>query len=349
MSSRQDLQPRLDSSHLTISNVPRLCHPEIDQIQALAKERSAELGIVVPRFYDAHASMTPFLYSKAPVDRVVTTTLFNNILYYIDDVLGEDIIGAQASDSLAAMVIAVWRRGLRTAGLQASDQRASDQRASYRDSGQWESSELEPAIETLLTAVDAVRNEILAKSNEVFFERLTESLVAHVRHVFRPRLYRNLPEYLQTRAHFGGMYLVFKMAEFASNLYVDDSVMESIPSLRSAEGACVHLGGLSNDLFSYPKEKHSDFNLVNAYLKLRLVSSLEEAVQCALDLVNHFHAVYEESIAQTRATIRHLPQDSRRVPEAYVESLQNILSASYHWQRFTERYRDPEHFFDDLQ
>ena len=314
------------SDLLTISAVPKLCHPEIERIQAMAKERSEELGIVVPKFYDAHASMTSFLYSQAPVDRVVTTTLFNNILYYIDDVLGEDIIGSQSSDSLAATVLKVWQGGERTSGQQE-----------------------EPAVETLLSAVEAVRNEILEKSDEVFFSRLTGSLVAHLQHVFRPRPYRNLAEYLFTRAHFGGMYLVFKMAEFASDLYLDEAVAESIPSLRSAEGACVHLGGLSNDLFSYPKEKHSAFNLVNAYLWLELASSLDEAVQLSLDLINHYHEVYDESIARARVTIQHLPQESRRAPEAYIESLQNILSASYHWQRFTERYRDPEHFFHDLR
>ncbi|MEM8961467.1 MAG: polyprenyl synthetase family protein [Acidobacteriota bacterium] len=319
-----ELGEPLSSVLLTIATVPKLCHPEIDRVQQLAKERSEALGIVIPRFYDAHASMSSFLYSSAPVDRVVTTTLFNSLLFYIDDVLGEDIIGAQSSGSLAARVMAVWQ-------------------------GQsLESCEPEP-IGTVLAAVEAVRDDILSKSNEPFFRRLTKSIAGHLQHVFQPRSYRSLEEYLQTRAHFSGMYPTLIMSELVADAYLDDAILESVPWLRCAEGACVHIGGLSNDLFSYPKERHSAFNLVNAQLKLGLVSTLEDAVRASIELVNRYHEVYRESIEQARVTLEHLSSGSRQTAEAYIDGMDNILSASYHWQRFTERYRHPDHFFTDMR
>lgn len=34
---------------------------------------------------------------------------------------------------------------------------------------------------------------------------------------------------------------------------------------------------------------------------------------------------------------------------AYLNGLEYIVFASYHWQKFTERYIHPDHFFKDFQ
>ncbi len=145
------------------------------------------------------------------------------------------------------------------------------------------------------------------------------------------------------------MYLAIHLTEYCYGCYLNPKLMERVPSLQTAIDMCNDIGGLSNDIFSYPKESHSKLNLVNSFLVLGKASSLEEAVQAAIDYVNDCHSEYDTAIEQVHTEVQALPANDRAIVLKFVDGLQAILAASYHWQLVTQRYRHQAHILDDMR
>ena len=183
----------------------------------------------------------------------------------------------------------------------------------------------------------------------LFFKKYSKGLLAHLKHSLHPTNYQTVEEYIESRIHFGGMYPTIGMIEFVNGVYINELLFIKYPSLQQATEDCVLIGVLSNDLISYHKEKHSQHNLLNAYLKTNTVNNLDEAISLGLNLVNQCFESFTEHSQYTRKQIETAPLTERHIINIYLTGIEQLISASYHWQMSTNRYRSMDNIFEDLK
>lgn len=319
------------SNQFTISSLPMEHHPRIEDILSATGRLSEALNIQLGKdSYAAHTSMTAFLYPKSGRYRIVLVNIFYDLLYYIDDLFGEDIEEADLSEQPNLQeLMNIWLTG--------------------NINEDYYQNVLSPRIKSVCTAMQWVRTKLLQTCEPPFFKKLSKLLFEHLRDQLRPDGYTDIPSYIALRRNFSGMYVAIHLTEYCYGCYLTPEVMQKVPSLQVAIDKCADIGGLSNDIFSYPKERHSKFNLINSFLGLQQVKTLEEAIQASIDLVNGCHADFNKALAQAQVEAQILPDAERTNVLEFVEGLNSILSASYHWQLVTKRYRHDEHILQDLK
>lgn len=313
------------SNLLTMSVPPKPPHPKADFIMAEAYLIANELNIISDG-YDSYSDFVPDLFPEAPVDRVIDVTIFFNSLYYLDNLFGEDTYKA---DHVAAKP---ELKKLQTIWL----------------TGQLETS-LTPAINNLLVGILRFRNRLLQKSNPMFFNKLTKNLFTHLQHALVPVEYTSIEEYIASRRWTGGMDATLDLYDYVYENYLPDSILEDNEYINRLKYLCNLHPTLSNDIFSYPAEKHSKFNLINAFLETQVACSREEAIFKAIDLVNAYDREFKSLYDRREFEISKIPSTYQKPARQYIESLRNCISASYDWQIATNRYKDPQHFLEDLR
>jgi hypothetical protein len=190
---------------------------------------------------------------------------------------------------------------------------------------------------------------IRTNSNETFFKRYTSDLYQHMLHTLQPVDYKTVPEYIESRIYFGGMYPTMGMIEYVNDVYLSPLSFEHCAALKKVIGDCALIGVLSNDLISYHKEKHSDQNLLNAYLKTNLASDLDEAIQMGITHVNQSYESFLANYDLVQKQIADFSADDKHTITTYLKGLNKLNAASYHWQMSTHRYRSPDNIFEDLK
>lgn len=235
---------------LTISKTQKYIHNDIDFIIIEAEKQCNTLNIIYDYIkYKNYDTMSSYLY-------VIITTVFFNMLFYIDDIYGEDIT-SKCSKLDIKIIIDIWKNG--------------------KINKEKEFLQLNDLFESMLY----LRNIILEKSNIYFFERLTNYLIEHIKHTLIPKKYFNLTYYIDTRKHFGGMYPTLIMIEFVYECYLNKETIKKVSELNNI---VAKIGALSNDIFSYPKEKHSDFNLINVLVKIKKAKNINESIYKSIKL-----------------------------------------------------------------
>lgn len=312
----------LNSKLLSISKTEQYIHSEIDTILRAAKSKSVKLGIYEEQQYQSHQTMTPYLFGESLHDRTVDATVFFSILYYLDDYFGEDISGSEPLD--VKLLFQAWTSG--------SYEAPSNSK-----------------VDQMYTALAYISNQLQQKSPPEYFERYTQYLLLHLQHSLHPEDYQSVEEYIQTRIHFGGMYPTIGMIEYVHNSYVSNELREQLPELSKLEEYCALIGALSNDLFSYHKEAHSRFNLLNAYRETLPNCSIEQAALFAIDKVNDLHASFRTDAAVIAQAIQSFEQETQIILNNYVSGLCQLIAASYHWQVNTSRYRSPKSIFVNMR
>jgi len=302
---------------LSISALPQPSLPKNNQTVLIkAKEKAKALGLYLDGLYLGHHDMSAFLFPYADEDRLIDASLMASLLYYIDDLFGED-----------------------------SETRYTFDLNSFKAA--WEGGEIsyskEPIEMQLYEAVASLGADFRAKASAEFLAFYQGYLYLHLDHSLRPSLYTNSQEYLDSRVHFGGMYPTILLIEYCANQYLSPEMHANL-DLLAAQEALALIGAISNDLISYPKEKHSQFNLINAYLATGEAQSLEQAIQKTIIYINQLHETYQKAIAAFLATANTSP-----IARQYVDYLDNMLAACYHWQLHSKRYRHPEHILEDLK
>lgn len=319
------------SNQFTISTLPMEHHPRIEDILSATGRLSEALNIQLGKAsYTAHTSMTAFLYPKSGRYRIVLVNIFYDLLYYIDDLFGEDIEGMNVSEQPNLQeLMNIWLTGT------INDDYYQNVKSNR--------------IQSVCTAMQWVRTKLLQTCEPTFFKKLSKLLFEHLRDQLRPDGYTDIPSYIALRRNFSGMYVAIHLTEYCYGCYLTPTILEQVPSLQVAIDKCADIGGLSNDIFSYPKERHSKFNLVNCFLHLKEVQSLEEAIQASIDLVNGCHNEFNEALAKAQVEAQTLSDEKRADVLEFMEGLCSILSASYHWQLVTQRYRHEAHILQDLK
>jgi hypothetical protein len=319
-----------NSGQLTISTLDIRYHASIQDILKATSRLTKTLNIQLEQVYSAHTSMTAFLYPNSGKYRLVIANVLYDFLYYIDDLFGEDIeiLENEKRPSLPEMM-QIWKTG-----------------QINTDSLEYNSS---PIIKNIYDALLWIRTKLFQSSQPAFFKKLSKLLFEHLKEQLEPKDFDTVEEYMMLRRRFGGMYPVVFLVEYCNNRYLESDTLAQLPSLQKAIDACADIGGLSNDIFSYPKESHSKFNLVNSYLVVHPEMTIKEAVQNSIDVVNDYHFEFDQAIEQLQVEVKKLPKKEQITVLQFADGLKDILSASYHWQFVTERFRHDNHILEDLK
>jgi len=313
----------LSSKQLLISNTELKKHRQIDQILEKAKSRTLSMDLVLSKHYDAYSTMCAYLYANADYKKVVDATIFFNILYFIDEVYGED------TTTLSELPDTSTLRSI------------------------WESGDMDidiPEIKKLAVGMQKIKRSISKNSNSDFISKLGVTLKEHLTHVLNPTNYNSLDEYIHSRVHFSGMLLPIDLIEYTYNNYLPKKLPSIIKTnLNLLQQRCAEIGALSNDIFSYPKEKHSQFNLINVLIKLGKATDLEDAILKSIEIVNKKYVDFKETKASFTSMFADNNAPYKDQIFEYLQKLEDIIAGSYHWQVNTKRYTHKDHFFVELK
>jgi len=307
-----------DSKMLSISRLPQPRLPKNnEELLERAKAKAKALGLYLDGLYLGHHDMSAYLYPYASEDRLIGASLMTTLLYYVDDLFGEDNKVRYSFD--LDRFKAAWERGEQPAARDAVEAQLYKAAASYGA-------------------------DFRAAVPEDFLNYYQEYLDAHLAHSLSPAAYTNSEEYLETRLHFGGMYPTLLLIEYCAEEYLSMALREQ-PDFVAAQKALALIAVISNDLMSYPKEQHSQFNLLNVYLETGEAKTLEQSIQKTIIYLNQLHKDYEHAKANFVA------REEAKKPfiKQYISYLDNMLAACYHWQVQTDRYKHPKHILTDLK
>ncbi|XLS27797.1 terpene synthase family protein [Flavobacteriaceae bacterium M23B6Z8] len=314
---------KFNSESLTIANSDRYIHTEADIISEKAKAISEKLGIVKEGLYSGHSTMTNYIYTDAPIDKMVNVLVTYDALFYLDDVFGEDTRTGQLPD--AQKIIEIWK-------------------------GEKMYSSANIEIQKLYESIGYVSRRLRKDCSKVFFEKFTTTITDHLSNSLTSKAYQTVDDYTKIRLATSGMYIPIDLIEYVHSIYVDEELRNTENLfLKQLCEQCALIGALSNDLFSYSKEKHSDYNLINAFLLTKEASNYHEAVTKSIAKVNSIHAHFKATLSKARQAVTSLPANEQLIIDRYLNSLEVIVASSYHWQKSTNRYYHHENVFEDMK
>jgi hypothetical protein len=202
----------------------------------------------------------------------------------------------------------------------------------------------------LYTSINYISKKIKEDSPDVFFQKYTNSVIKHLDFSLNEKKYSTVNEYIAIRLITGGMYPVIYLIEYVHSIYLSEEIIHNEGlHIKEVQEKCALIGALSNDVFSYSKEKHSDYNLINAYLITGEAANYKQAVIKSIDRGNDIHADFQLTIQSARNNSESLELNEKLIVEKYFDALDVIVSSSYHWQKRTNRYYHPENVFEDMK
>ena len=311
----------LNSTLLTISNTQLYIHKDANTISKKAKVISKELGIIDENLYSGHSTMTNYIYIDSPIDKMVNVLVTYDVLYFLDDFFGEDTNTGELPEIVK--VLEIWK-------------------------GEKSHNSQNTRINQLYNSIQYISRILRKDSPENFFKKYTNSVIEHLYSSLTPKSYNTVNEYISIRLVTGGMYLLIDLIEYVHSIYLSEEIINNKKFyIKKLCKQCALIGALSNDLFSYAKEKHSDYNLINAYLKTKEASNYKEAVIKSISRVNKIHSDFESTIKKAKSEA--LISNEKLTLEKYFNSLEVIVASSYHWQKSTPRYYHVQNIFNDMK
>jgi hypothetical protein len=311
------------STDLHISKTPFYKHKEAELILEKAKTTSGLLGIVDETLYRDHTTMTNYLYVNGSIQKMVNVLVTYDTLYFLDDFFGEDTVKEDVAD--LKTILALWEG--KTIEITVKNDK----------------------LKKLYQAIKYIGEVIREDSSIHFFKKYTASVKEHLYYALESPSYKTVNEYIKIRLYTSGMMPVIDLIEYVNDNYIPERIESKLPLLQKLKQTCALIGGLSNDLFSYAKEKHSDFNLINAFLLTKEANTYEEAVSKSIILVNKLSEDFEQDLKHIRNEIQALDYMDKSIIENHLKGLEVIVSACYHWQFETKRYRHSEAVFEDIK
>ncbi len=336
---RTDLNTNLSLQRLLISNserVPLHVNPHAGTAESEVAAWARSKALYLPRM-NLVLSMASFLYPTASLERLIVIGKIMFLLFYIDDVYG-DLLSSQ--------------------GLQRTD---GDVWEHIKGCCQTFSSGYASLTTTPLEqAFFQVRKEMDDCAPSEWIERFSRSLADHLTCSVMPTLYgwnarsQSIPSYLAVREQISGMYPTIDFIEFANEAFLTARAV-SQPIISKLRVSCARIACLTNDLFSYYKEVVHQGLLLNLIQVIQTTElcSLPDAIERSIQLINtiteeffHYSQVAREYLwnadpnfdAQASAAIK-----------SYLIGLEYQISATWHWQISTNRYRAGGSPFIDLK
>lgn len=307
---------------------PAQVNPRAWEIRMIVEDRCRRLGIMLPNFA-GYTTMSAYLFPTGAVELLVPVAVFNNLLYYIDEMYSTP--GAHLSGAGDEHVVRRIRDGLDVFCRGATP----------------------PGDDPVFATCGWLRDTMLAVAPPGWFPRLAASLEHHLGAVFTPLQAvmvdgaLDLDKYLTVREFDGGMYTVMDFIEFTGGFHLPDEVVQQ-PVIADLRACTVNIGGLMNDLFSYHKEvvvNGQRFNLVNVVMETRRCG-FAEAVDHAVRLLNDITASFLDQAGRLPV---YTDSALNAHVSAYVRGLYDQVLATYHWQMSTDRYRSTDSPFPQLR
>lgn len=314
-----------NSSLLTMSVSPKKAHPQTEFILSEAQKIAENLGIMA-KGYNSYSTFIPDLFPEAPADRVIDVTIFFNTLYYLNTFFGEDTFnkGVTSKKPEVARLVKLWETGV----LDPSPI---------------------PEITNVCIGILKFRNTLIEKSNRNFFKKLTRNLFTHLYHALNPFDYQTLDEYITARRWSGGMDATINLYEYVYQNYIPDEILQRNPYMNRLNYICNLHPTLSNDVFSYPSEQHSRFNLIPVFIGTENATGFEDSVHKVIELVNSYDQEFKYLYDNRKNEIALIDPAYQEKVSLYIENLRNCIAASYYWQIATPRYKHKDHFLTDLR
>ncbi|MCH2043153.1 MAG: hypothetical protein MK212_03370 [Saprospiraceae bacterium] len=314
-----------NSSLLTMSVLPKKAHPQTDFILDEAKNIAKSLGII-SKGYASYSTFIPDLFPEAPTDRVIDVTVFFNTLYYLNTFFGEDTFNRRVTSKKPeiARLVKLWETGVLVPSPI-------------------------PEINNVCTGILWFRTTLMKKSNKQFFKKITKNLFTHLYHALNPFDYKTIDEYIMARRWSGGMDATINLYEYVYENYIPDEILKRNPYMNRLNYICNLHPTLSNDVFSYPSEQHSRFNLIAVFLETNHASDFEDSVHKVIKLVNTYDQEFKYLYDNRENEIALIDPAYQAKVRLYIESLRNCMAASYYWQISTARYKHKNHFLSNLR
>jgi len=312
------------SDQMTISQTKHSVHREDASIVQESRRIAAELGVKVQKWSGKRTSMSAALFPSALSIRCAEIDVLSEILFSVNGWFVQEKPKEENIEKLSIFMEA-WTTGL------------------------FQSQPLTEEDSEVMRSAALFGKRMLRNSTPEFYSRFSHSLETRIEHTFAPAPYKTVEEYLQTRLHFSGMLLMTSLLEYAFDSYLHSELLRSVPTLDKARISCAKIGVMSNDLFSFYKQRKSDYNLLNALLKTGKAFSLDEAVQQGINLVNEEHVHFLNAVIESLHEGDDLPSGDWQVLNAYIRGLREMVAATYHWQLGTNRYLHSRHFLQDLR
>lgn len=307
-------------------NFPKHIHPFKEDIEEGINEICQRLDIRLPH-YDEYDNMTCYVYPSSPRDRVITIGLVMNMMFYIDDTF-EAGKGQEIDPSYLARVVENCIRIICTG------QQPEEDLPLYR-----------VALE--------LHERLWKRTNPAWFQRFVGALKTYMKSevivdsVLDDRGEIDIDKFVHTRELDSGAWVVFHLIEFANDRYLTDELFAN-EYMQETMHLAAQIAALSNDLFSYEKEWHlpkGHFNLISVLMEKEQLS-FEDAVARAIDHINmllmRFKELYCNMPDFEERTLNHAAC-------SYVQGLWYVVSAMWHWQLATNRYRTPNSRFLELR
>ncbi len=313
---------KFTSNCLTISKTKLKTHKDASLILKKAKSISKELGVIDDDLYKHHTTMTNYLYVDAPINKMVNAVVTYDVLYFLDDFFGEDTNKGLLVD--LKKVLAIW-------------------------AGNTQYSDSNTKIDNLYKSIFYISNSIKKDSPSYFFNKYTQSITEHLSYSLKSIPYTTVDEYIAIRLYTGGMFPVIDLIEYIHSIYISPEILNKVSLIKKLREQCALIGALSNDLFSYAKEKHSNYNLINAYLLSNEADNYNDAVNKSIIKVNTIHSEFQLTLERIVQKSTELNPTHRAIVLKYIDAINVIVSSSYHWQKSTKRYLHSENIFEDMK
>lgn len=274
-------------------------------------------------------TMSAYLFPYADYDALITIGLFNNFLYYVDDVYDRHNNNGNAN----------------TKDLMATFQIAADILVN--------GTAVTNNHPILLATQEIHRRLVELAPDKEWFYRFTHNTIEHLASSLHD-VDDNIDvtgttwfdKYNEIRDLDSGMAPTIDLIEFALGCTMDESIRNH-PLINQAKICVARYCSLSNDLFSYDKEVVFYGSEFNAVVMLErdghhFESAVDTLIHYLNQLVDDFVDVYQGVSREISDTLE------GEAIMTYMDCLWYQIVAAYHWQFSTNRYRSHDSCFAEL-
>lgn len=317
---------------LTLSDVQIVdaarVNPHAAEAERIIEDLCRQLGIWLPHIQE-YNTMSAYLFPRTTTERLVAIGLFNNLLYFIDDVYDRNKHNPEADDEIHMRHVFENCFKIIFYGLTPDD----DHR--------------------LYPVCFELHRQFKKLGSDTWLRRFTFNLLQHLKattYSLGDIMKDNsdgVAEYIRLRELDSGMHPTINFIEFAYDICLPDEVLNH-PFIRRIGLHCARYAGLLNDIFSYEKEVlalGSEFNLLSVMMTYYELS-FEEAVHESVMLLNQ---CVEDFLHDEQRIPRWEDERVNQMVQLYVQGLHDQMIASWHWQISTNRYRSPNSPFAELR
>jgi len=307
---------------------PQRIHPRSEEVEYFVDNLCESLDIKLDHYHN-YQSMPYFMFPDTTIERLVALSVLSNLLYYIDDLYDRHKTDPHPESQHLPKI---FKRVIRIFCV-----------------GQ----EAMPQEHHLFYDVAlALHQHFLDLSTETWFLNFAEVLTAHLMATrpssdSEPETYTSVQDYFCIREQDGGIWTSIKSIEFAADIFLPHLIHEH-SHIQHMSIVCGRIATLTNDLFSYEKEvikMESQFNLIVVLMQTESLC-FEQAVQRAIEAIN-------DDIAEFLYACQTMPDFGsdalNQGADMYKQGLCDILSATWHWQMSTDRYRSTTSPFVELR